>query len=50
MPQMTLNSKRMTQMKLKQEDATNETEMITDSELMCNEQLWTVDAMNSTGL
>ena len=37
-------------MKLKQEDATNETEMITNSELMCNEQLWTVDAMNSTRL
>ena len=47
---MTLNSKRMTQMKLKQEDATNETEMITDSVLMCNEQLWTMDAMTSTGL
>ena len=50
MPQMTLNSKRMTQNKLIQEDATNETEMITDSVLMCNEQLWTMDAMNSTGL
>ena len=50
MPQMTLNSKRMTQKKLIQEDATNETEMITDSVLMCNEQLWTMDAMNSTGL
>ena len=33
MPQMKLNNKRMTQMKLKREDATNETEAITNSEL-----------------
>ena len=30
---MKLNNKRMTQMKLKREDATNETEVITNSEL-----------------
>ena len=31
MPQMKLNDKRMTQMKLKQENALNKTEMITNS-------------------
>ena len=33
MPHMKLNDKRMTQIKLKQEDATNETKVITNSEL-----------------
>ena len=39
MPQMKLNDKMMTQMKLKREDATNETEMIKNLKLRCNEQL-----------
>ena len=48
MPQMKLNDKRMTQMKLKQEDATNEIEMIKSLKLRCNEQLWVVNVMNNT--
>ena len=39
MPQMKLNDKMMTQIKLKREDATNETEMIKNLKLRCNEQL-----------
>ena len=38
----------MTQMKQKRKDATNETEMITNSWLKCNKQLWVVDAMDSS--